>query len=171
MPSIRSSRSRSSPPSGTAASPRPVMARLCACTWARSSSGVSGEPSMARSASARWAAHASAWREPAQILAHWNDAAAVDAALLRHRVTGPWWEILDELDVSLLVSREYEHLLLSLATRAGRPQRSFMPLPHPSGVAFDQRGGSVHVASTRNPNQIVTLKPISSDSSQPESER
>ena len=51
----------------------------------------------------------------------------------------------------LLVTREYEHLRRG-ARASGRPDAS-MPLPHPSGLAVD-RGERVHVASTRNPNQV-----------------
>jgi len=32
-------------------------------------------------------------------------------------------------------------------------------MPHPSGLAFDPSRGVVHVASTRNPNQLVDLAP------------
>lgn len=34
-----------------------------------------------------------------------------------------------------------------------------MPMPHPSGLAIDRNKGVVHVASTRNPNQIFDLAP------------
>ena len=35
-----------------------------------------------------------------------------------------------------------------------------MRLPHPSGLAVDQARGIVHVASTRNPNQVFDLAPV-----------
>jgi uncharacterized protein (TIGR03032 family) len=35
-----------------------------------------------------------------------------------------------------------------------------MPLPHPSGLAVDRKRGLVHIASTRNPNQIYDLAPV-----------
>jgi uncharacterized protein (TIGR03032 family) len=35
-----------------------------------------------------------------------------------------------------------------------------LPLPHPSGLAVDRRRGVVSVASTRNPNQVYELEPI-----------
>ena len=38
---------------------------------------------------------------------------------------------------------------------------SFWPVPHPSGIAVDSREGIVHIASTRNPNQIYDLAPVS----------
>jgi uncharacterized protein (TIGR03032 family) len=34
-----------------------------------------------------------------------------------------------------------------------------MPVPHPSGIAFDRGRGRVHVASTRNPNRVIDLAP------------
>src|SRR5206468_1348209 len=40
-----------------------------------------------------------------------------------------------------------------------RPSISWLPLPHPSGMAVDRRRGIVHVASTRNPNQVFDLRP------------
>jgi len=35
-------------------------------------------------------------------------------------------------------------------------------MPHPSGLVVDRQAGKVHIASTRNPNQIYTFKPLSS---------
>jgi uncharacterized protein (TIGR03032 family) len=35
-----------------------------------------------------------------------------------------------------------------------------MPLPHPSGIVYDAARGVVHVASTRNPNQLLELAPV-----------
>ena len=114
---------------------------------------------MARRAADLWEAQGRAWRDPAQIVAHWADAAAVDPSLLRHQATGRWWELLEELAVCVLVSREYEHLLIAASAPAGRPRLTFMPLPHPSGIAYDERRRVVHVASTRNPNQVLELEP------------
>jgi uncharacterized protein (TIGR03032 family) len=33
-------------------------------------------------------------------------------------------------------------------------------MPHPSGLTVDRKRGVVHVASTRNPNQVYELKPV-----------
>jgi uncharacterized protein (TIGR03032 family) len=57
------------------------------------------------------------------------------------------------------VSREYEHLLIALRSEQGRPRVSFLPLPHPSGLAVDHERGEVYAASTRNPNQVFALRP------------
>src|SRR5690606_16139668 len=71
----------------------------------------------------------------------------------------PWWELLEELRVTLPISREYEHLLVAMRADAAGPDVSYFPLPHPSGIAFDPASGFVHVASTRNPNQVYTFAP------------
>lgn len=61
---------------------------------------------------------------------------------------------MSSLKVKLLVSREYENFLLCI----GGDGQSYMPLPHPSGITFD--GQTVHVASTRNPNELFALRPL-----------
>lgn len=102
-----------------------------------------------------------AWRDPEQVIAHWEDAAAVDPRLLQARTHGAWWDVLARHSLTVLVSREYEHLLVALAAPGGRPRTTFMRLPHPSGVAFDAARGIVHVAATRNPNQVFDFAPVS----------
>jgi uncharacterized protein (TIGR03032 family) len=62
--------------------------------------------------------------------------------------------------VTLLVTREYEHLLMAMRVADGRPAISYLRLPHPSGLAVDRARGVVHVASTRNPNQVFDLMPV-----------
>jgi uncharacterized protein (TIGR03032 family) len=104
----------------------------------------------------RWARHDREWRDPAQVVAQWEDVAAVDPRLLRARVAGGWWDLLDDLGVTLLVTREYEHL--ALAVGPGR-RTTYLRLPHPSGVAVDGARSVVHVAATRNPNQVYELAP------------
>jgi uncharacterized protein (TIGR03032 family) len=110
-----------------------------------------------------WELHNEEFRDPAEIVSCWQDASRVDPRLLRFRTEGAWWETLLELRVTLLVSREYEHLLLSLTVDAtGSPVIGLMRMPHPSGIAVDRTSGVVHVASTRNPNQIFDLMPLES---------
>jgi len=90
-----------------------------------------------------------AWRAPAAAASHWADAATIDPRLLRYRTRGAFWEVLDAAGATLLVTREYEHLLLALRAGRRRPEISYLPLPHPSGLAVDHKRGVVHVASTR----------------------
>lgn len=106
------------------------------------------------------ARHDAVWRDPAAVASQWEQAGEVDPRLLVHRVRGAFWETLADAGVTLVVSREYEHLLLALGAAHGRPQVTYMALPHPSGVAIDRRRGVVHVASTRNPNQVFDLMPV-----------
>lgn len=108
---------------------------------------------------ARFQADHEAWRDPASVVAQWQDAEAVRSSLLESEVSGPWWDVLAEAGLTLLVSREYEHLLMALSMASGSPQVSYLRLPHPSGIAFDAARAEVHVASTRNPNMLYTLRP------------
>ncbi|MFN8545015.1 MAG: DUF4915 domain-containing protein [Candidatus Binatia bacterium] len=109
------------------------------------------------------AAHDRAWRDPATIVSGWAGAGTVDPRLLAGRVRGAFWETLAAHAVTLLVTREYEHLVLALRAGARGPAVSYLPLPHPNGVAVDARRGIVHVASTRNPNQVFDLVPATTD--------
>ena len=103
------------------------------------------------------ARHDAAWRDPVAVAAQWADADAVDPRLLAHRARGDFWDILAERRVTLLVTREYEHLLVALHAGRRGPTVSWLPLPHPNGLAVDPARGVVHVASTRNPNQLFEL--------------
>jgi uncharacterized protein (TIGR03032 family) len=107
----------------------------------------------------RFARHERAWRHPGQVVAGSEELGVPDDRLLRARVRGGFWDLLEELDLTLLVTREYEHLAVGLTSRDGRRWVTALGLPHPSGIAVDQRRGRVHVAATRNPNQIVELAP------------
>jgi uncharacterized protein (TIGR03032 family) len=108
----------------------------------------------------RWERHASSWRDPAQVVSHWLEAGTVDRPLLQARSSGDFWETLERLDVTLLVTREYEHVIVGLTVRDGRPRHSHFQVPHPSGLAVDRERGEVHLAATRNPNQVMTFAPV-----------
>jgi len=108
---------------------------------------------------ARWRHHDALFRDSRQIAAQWEEAAKVDPVSLRHRVKGKFWEAVRRAGVTLLVSREYEHLVMGLSVRRGRPSISYLRLPHPSGIAVDRRTGAVSIASTRNPNQVFEFRP------------
>ena len=99
------------------------------------------------------------FRDPAQVVALWEPAASVDPALLRYRADAGWWETLARLGITLVASREYEHLLLAFRAGEKGPEVSYLGLPHPSGLAVDRARGTLHVASTRNPNVLLELAP------------
>ncbi|MDR3635712.1 MAG: DUF4915 domain-containing protein [Isosphaeraceae bacterium] len=104
--------------------------------------------------------HNEQWRDQAQVAAHWSDAGQADPRLFEYRVEGNWWETLAESTATLLVTREYEHLVMALRADHSGGRISYMSLPHPSGLVADRRRNVVHVASTRNPNQIFDLAPV-----------
>lgn len=97
-------------------------------------------------------------RDPAEVAGQLPGAGRPDPGLLRCRTYGPFWEILRELDISLLVTREYEHLVLALSP-PGPAAATYFRLPHPSGVAVDPARGRVYIAATRNPNQVFEFAP------------
>lgn len=99
---------------------------------------------------------ARALRDPAEIAAYWDAAGHLDPAQLDHRASPRWWDLIEELGISLLVTREYEHLVMAIS---GGRQISHLRMPHPSGIAVDRSRGSVYLAATRNPNQVVVLAP------------
>jgi uncharacterized protein (TIGR03032 family) len=106
-----------------------------------------------------WAHHHAEHRDPHEIVCQWKQATDVDPLLLEHRVRGSWWDILDELGVTLIVTREYEHVVISMCHVGGRRRMSHLSLPHPNGMAVDPARGIVHVASTRNPNVVFDFAP------------
>lgn len=106
-----------------------------------------------------WDRHSEQWRHPAQVVSLWSEAETVDSRALKSRARGLWWDTLAGLGITLLVTREYEHLVVALSAADDRPLVSFLPIPHPSGLVADRQTGTVHLASTRNPNQVLSLRP------------
>jgi hypothetical protein len=106
-----------------------------------------------------WAHHHAEHRDPHQIASQWRQASEVDAALLQFTVLGHWWEALEQTGLTLLVTPEYEHLVMALSVRKGRPHRSSLHLLHPNGMAVDAAQGRVILASTRNPNMVFEFAP------------
>jgi uncharacterized protein (TIGR03032 family) len=102
--------------------------------------------------SGSWEVHDREWRDPAEVVALW---AGGERPSLRARARGPFWDAIDGLCV--LVTREYEHVVVALAGG----HQTHMALPHPSGIAV--AGERVTVASTRNPNQLVELRPAEAE--------
>jgi uncharacterized protein (TIGR03032 family) len=105
---------------------------------------------------ALWEHHHAQWRDANAVIALWEGIS--DPTALAYTVSGRFWETLAESGGTLLVTREYEHLVMAL--RAERdPAITALRLPHPSGIAYDAARGVVHIACTRNPNQVLTLAP------------
>lgn len=109
-----------------------------------------------------WARHSAEWRDTAQVCSQWREAEALDPELLKFDASREWWSLLGERGITLLVTREYEHLVMALSSFDGRPRVSYFPLPHPSGLVVDRDRGTVTIASTRNPNQLFEFRPTSS---------
>ncbi len=105
---------------------------------------------------AMWARHSAEWRDSAQICSQWREAERVDTRLLESKASRGWRETLRELGITLLVTREYEHLVMALTSE----RTSYFPVPHPSGLVVDRENARVILASTRNPNQVYTLRPV-----------
>lgn len=112
--------------------------------------------------------HASDWRDPAQIAGQWQSGGDTDPELLGHTVRGRWWETLAEHQITLLVTRETEHLIVAMRCDGDRPDVSFVRIPHPSGLAVDRELRSAFVASTRNPNQVFEFIPARTQPGRPE---
>jgi uncharacterized protein (TIGR03032 family) len=108
---------------------------------------------------ALWNKHAAEWRDPAQISSQWQDAAQVSPKLLESSTHGDWWGLLEQLGITLFITREYEHLVLAVSAHGGHPRVTFFPVPHPSGLVVDRTARRIYLASTRNPNQIYVFKP------------
>jgi uncharacterized protein (TIGR03032 family) len=104
-----------------------------------------------------WAHHHAEYRDPHQVVCQWKEATDVDPLLLEHRVRGSWWDVIEELGVTLIVTREYEHLVMAFSCVEGKKRISYLNLPHPNGIAIDSERAIVHIASTRNPNIVFDL--------------
>jgi hypothetical protein len=109
-----------------------------------------------------WEHHHAEHRDAHQVVSQWKQASDVAPSLLEHRVRGAWWEILDDLGITLIVTREYEHIAIAMCNLGGRRRISHLSLPHPNGMAVDPARGMVHIASTRNPNVVFDFAPCAS---------
>jgi uncharacterized protein (TIGR03032 family) len=107
-----------------------------------------------RNADALWDRHHREFRDPLHVAAQWQAPSTADPRLLSYTVRGAWWDAVARAGQTLVVTREYEHLVFTLAVVAGRPRVSWLRLPHPSGIAVDVRRKRLAIASTRNPNMV-----------------
>lgn len=97
-----------------------------------------------------------ALRDPVEIICGKPSANGLSKVSLKYINRGNFIKILSELGVTLLVTREYENMVVALSANRSFRQ-SFMHLPHPSGIVADRRTNTVYIAGTRNPNQIIEL--------------
>jgi len=110
---------------------------------------------------ALWKQHHDELRDPQQIITQWKSASEVDPKLLEYRVRGRFWDALAKTGQTLIVTREYEHLVMAFSIVSGRPRISYLHLPHPNGLAVDSKRNIIYIASTRNPNMIYEFAPCS----------
>jgi uncharacterized protein (TIGR03032 family) len=96
-----------------------------------------------------------ALRDPAEVVTGNPDQLGISAASLQFTATKSFVDLLEKLKITLLLTREYEHLLLAWRADGGKLKQTFFPLPHPAGIAVDRKKNLVYVAATRNPNAIV----------------
>lgn len=106
-----------------------------------------------------WAHHHAELRDPHQVVSQWRQATDIDPRLLEYRVRGAWWQTLDAANLTLFVTREYEHLAMAFSMPNGRRRISFLHLPHPNGMATDATRRRLYIASTRNPNVVFDFAP------------
>jgi uncharacterized protein (TIGR03032 family) len=122
------------------------------------SKGLKSSPPMDE-LTALWSEHESTWRDPASVIDHWDEYTDVDPRLLQFRVQGAWWDILATTQSTLIVTREYENLVLAIRAANDQPEFSYLRVPHPSGIAIDRQRQVIYLACTRNPNQVRVLAP------------
>src|SRR5262245_36059851 len=107
-----------------------------------------------------WETQVNALRDPVEILTGQYTTQGLTENVLKYKISGLFLSVLEKAGLTLLVSREYEHLVLGLSVTKGKLRQSFLHIPHPSGIAVDRKKNSVFIASTRNPNSIWELKPM-----------
>jgi len=101
-----------------------------------------------------------ALRDPYQVICGNYELHGVLPQSLDHQMRGNFLSLLEKLKITLLVTREYEHLIIALNAKNGKLNQSFLHLPHPNGIAVNRKTNKVYIASTRSPSQIVELSTI-----------
>jgi uncharacterized protein (TIGR03032 family) len=102
------------------------------------------------------------WRRPDEVIGQAALRRDVPAALLQSHATEGFVQLLESKKITLLVTREYQHLFIALRSRRRRLETSYFPVPHPSGFAVDRKRNVLFLASTRNPNVIYEMRPVES---------
>jgi uncharacterized protein (TIGR03032 family) len=106
-----------------------------------------------------WQKQNLAIRHPSEIFGTSFESAGITTDTLKHSATASFIKLLHKLKISLIVSREYENLLVAYRSDNGKDiEQSFFHLPHPSGIIADRKKNLLYVAATRNPNQIIEFK-------------
>ena len=100
------------------------------------------------------------FRDPVEVMSGFSEV-DIPSGSLRFSVTEGFAGILERLGITLLLTREYEHIVMALTVEKGRFVQSFVTLPHPSGLVVNRKRNVVFIASTRNPNQIWEFRPTS----------
>ena len=108
----------------------------------------------------RWERQHSSLRDPLEIVSFAFSAGGVVPESGRFRTYGDFVGLLERLRITLLVTREYENLVVGLSAERGKLRQTFLPMPHPCGIAVDRQRHRVYLAATRNPNQIFELGPV-----------
>jgi uncharacterized protein (TIGR03032 family) len=98
-----------------------------------------------------------ALRDPYQVICGTYELHGIVPRSFEYKMQGRFSELLEKLNITLLVTREYEHLMVAMNVKKGRLNQSFLHLPHPNGIAVNRKTNKVYVASTRSPSQIVEL--------------
>lgn len=107
-----------------------------------------------------WRSQDQAFRDPMEILASPSLYQGVTKYSFKYELHGEFIELLSKLNITLFISREYEHLVMAMYAKEGKLYWSYLPLPHPAGLVINRRTNALYVASTRNPNQIYEFLPI-----------
>ncbi|HKC68937.1 MAG TPA: DUF4915 domain-containing protein [Bacteroidia bacterium] len=114
---------------------------------------------MSRVKEALWDKQNLALRNTAELFGTSFTNAGITKQTLSYKASPAFTQLLNKLKITLVVSREYENLVLALnAPNAKEIKQSFFHLPHPSGIAVDRAKNIMYVAATRNPNQILEFK-------------
>ncbi len=98
-----------------------------------------------------------ALRDPAKVIGGDYAANGIIPQSLEYVTEGNFLAVLERLKLTLLATREYEHLVLGLNVKKGKLRQSFLHLPHPNGIAVNHKTNKVYIASTRSPNKIIEL--------------
>jgi uncharacterized protein (TIGR03032 family) len=105
-------------------------------------------------------------RNPVEIFGASFKTAGITADSFKVKASGSFIELLNELNVTLVVTREYENLIVAFTSIDQQLVQSFFHVPHPSGIVWDEQSHSLYVASTRNPNQVVEFRPQKANNTQ-----